>query len=399
MTEDSVHTSDIILRESRAIATADVSFAMASTGQDIPQPETGPKKHVRPAKSMNNPNLMTQQFLNMDSIDVTDTHWHAVPIWKQTSIENWAVQPPITKVRNVFQMLDMRFYHFFGVPTHDLVSHDSTNAAHRITYDENIIGQYTMLRFKGANITIGNFCITCERDGSGGIQILDNLIFEVQMIPVKTYSGDLENYGGLTDAPFSTYLSDLKEGFNFAVGPSAGAQYLSDYYFHATNDNKQKVYVYPMYKEWVMNNAPFKVQPADYSQKLYARVQEHGLMYRMYLRLVNMPQGTTTIKVKINYTAELHSYWDAMGFLEDAAGILPDHGAAVPTNLKQKEIHQLTKKRLFSLVQDHRGTIQPQDSEHRHPGKTQLESSSEVSGKKRVDPSQLTSSDLARILK
>lgn len=329
-----------IIRRSIALADATTTSDMAGTGADVPQPELTPAKSNVPAKLTDNLNLTTQIFMTLPAIDVTDGNWKGIPLWYQTKLTDYAIQPPKQELQRLVNPKEIRMDSFLGVASDLLLGTTSTDVNCRVTYSENRMDHFWTCKFKGFDITLGNFAMYIERDSSGGIQMKDDPVFEIQLVPIDNMASagmDNPDVFGKNNYPHTTYTTNLKEGLKVHVRHEAGIEFTQRHVYIARNENNQRHYSYQTYEEWMMNSLPPRCKDTDNAKNLPARPRLLTPMYRYWVRLMNAPRGLSNWRIHLAYTAELKSYWEGHQYLEDLIGIFPEYGSAYPGNFDIKE--------------------------------------------------------------
>nr|UBJ25953.1 hypothetical protein [Giant panda associated circular DNA virus] len=330
MTDDSVQ--EIALdRIRRATALADGIFEDC-TMSGVPQPELGPKTQTILAKVSHVPDLTTQVFMNMPTIDVSSGEWVAVPIWQQTKLKDYGLIIQ-REIETVYNPAALHFDNFLGCQSIELKGNSSIDRTNRQTHAENRIENFWFSKWKGTTIKLGNFALYIERDSSGGIQMRDNPIYEVQLVPIHDLGQSGKEkpvWSSQALGPVTTWTSDLSEGLTTHISVSSGLEFTQSHVKIAKMNSNDFVYVYRNVNEWLRSELPTHCNVSDNAENLQPVGRLEAPLYMMYIRLVNAPRGITNWKLTLSYTAQMTSHFEAWAYLEDYISVLPPYGTPFP---------------------------------------------------------------------
>lgn len=327
MNDDSLQeTAHVIVQRDIAQAEATTTGDNQDTEMSVPQPEIGPASTKVPTKLHSNVDVTTQIFDSSYGIEVTDGNWKHLPVWACGTIDGTTIG-----WKDIYSYAEMTFDQLLGVPLAGKHSTESTAASSKITYNQNGIAKFNIGRLKESHVKLGNFTVTIERDSSGGVQMKDEPIFEVQITPLKTLKRG--QYGDYPAYPSTTYLSTLKEGLTASFSVDSGLLHIHELVKRITVTGSPTRYWYQNMRDWLLNEEPAGVIPED---TLPARPQLNSPIYHYWIRMVNVPRGLSNIKIYLNYTCELQSHWYCTQYLEDLLPIFPYYGTVVPQAIQSK---------------------------------------------------------------
>lgn len=351
MTDDSLQ-ADVHTIVQRGIALADCSYGGEGDQTGPTMSDPAPASAIVPTKITSSADVMPQILRTMEHLDVTDGNWTQLPLYMGTHIDP---QTGSVSLEKKWSLRNFTMDSFLGVPNSADKGGSSVDKQCRVTYTQNNIGKYLMGRLKEVEVTLGNFMVTVERASSGGIQMKDNPMFQVQVCPIRSYhAGDSFANPGY---PNSTYLTDLKEGIKAAASFDSGLFYLNDlvYKYDSPNPPKIKLYTYGTLRDFIMNGYPDNIE--DRPKNLPPRVQMKSPLYRYWVRMVNVPRGVTDIKVYLSYTSQVRAHWFCTQWMEEALPLFPYMGGVIPAMDAARHIaHQYS----------------PRDIEHLHHTITEL---------------------------
>lgn len=343
------------------IANAICTFDNKSNKMAVPQPEVKIGTSVVPTKLNENPDLLTQIFIgSMDHIDVTDGNWHPLPIW-QNSVLNF--QSGLTTTTNQYDYRTIAMDQRLGIPAIGLRSFQGSIQNARTTFTKNRIENYNMGRIKSSSITLGNFMFTIEKDSTGGIQMKDQPVFEIQCVPVLNFNPGDEL--GALEYPVTTYTSTLAEGITTSIDVSSGLFFLDSLELKTTSVSGKEFYWYQTFSEWMLSYLPSGVNPRP--PNLAPRPRLNSPIYKYYIRMVNIPRGVSNIKATLGYTAHMKTHWYCCQWEEEKIGILPPLGTAVPSAMFTS---RLSNEQFLQYV---RRTQTPQQSSSAGTGEHEYE--------------------------
>lgn len=229
------------------------------------------------------------------TIDVTDGKWHDVILYKGRYVGNdspnvqfYTDNPGLVPV-NVF----------LGIPHKE----DKYVDPFDVTYSGDMSIHYQFHRINHIKFTCRNFCVVVERDTSGGVQIMDDLIFEVRRIYHYTPG---ETVTGIPQSSITSTLADLNKGLSIDIPLfNVGWLHRDDMYYqkNITQNAKSEIYVaYYLLAHLV-----------DQGNSMNSLMLPKTPFYGYQIRCLNLPAGLTNIKVNLGYITEVKSQVSHLG--------------------------------------------------------------------------------------
>lgn len=291
MTDDSTELSNAIAKDT-ALAEATTITAMTDTSNLQNQP-TSHYQHIDTKPDAISSDVYIQG--KAPNIEITDGKWKDLILYRVRNVSSKTPNGIITS--DIPGLIPCNY--LLGIP------HDEDNYvdAYAPTYSGDYLGHYLWFKFNYIKFSLKNFMVLVERDTSGGIQLLDDVVFEVRRIynksPGAINEGEPENLVTHT-------LSDLKKGLGMEI-PFTQIGYVS----------KEDL----TYKQEITQGA-IKQQYVGYfylSHLIVPANLEHALMlpnfpqWHYQLRAINLPAGLSNIRVYLSYVWQLHSNVNAIG--------------------------------------------------------------------------------------
>lgn len=291
MTDDSTELSNAIAKDT-ALAEATTTPVMANT-QNLQNQPTAHKQHLDTKPDVISSDCYIQG--KAPNIEITDGKWKDVIIWRLKNVSGKT--PNSVYTSDIPGLLPCNY--LLGIPH----AEDKYDDAYAPTYSGDYLGHYLWFKINKIKFSCKNFMVLVERDTSGGIQLLDDVVFEVRRIynksPGEINAGEPENLVTHT-------LSDLANGLGMDV-PFTQIGYVS----------KEDL----TYKQEISTGA-VKNQYVGYfylSHLIAPGNLEHALMlptfpqWHYQLRAVNLPAGLSNVRVFLSYVWQLHTNVDAVG--------------------------------------------------------------------------------------
>lgn len=334
MTDDST-TGHITIQKATALATAEMATAQQSTTPDVLPTKTDlPPKlveatatctRIQKGKPQEHDGTWQQlTFHNMKGIDAK-----GMEIWGQD-----------------YHLTNVYLNEYMGIPWVDFAS-DSTNKVYQATYSGDNLK--TFFYFKPLNLeaTFKDFCLYIERDGTGGIQLVDDIVWQVRKMYMKWNTLSTEEYGDTIEMT----KSDLNKGLK-VTQPIKCVGWLPRSELFATTKNNttnKDVYVYQQLYSLIANiggNKPYRLYLPEPP-------------YCWFIRALNLPTTSNT-KYYLSFTTTIVGTWLAKGKPQSniITGVLPYAGQPKTTqdkiehekHDKEDETNKKKVKRLEATV-------------------------------------------------
>lgn len=213
MTDDTTETH-IIFQRSLALADATSFSDMADTNPIQNQP-VAHHQHWD-----TKPDSVTSEVYihgKMQNIEVTDGKWKDLPLYMLKYVTGKSPNQTSTSV--IPGALPCNY--LLGIPH----AEDKYIDAYSLTYSGDYMGHYLWFKLNHLKFQMKNFMVLVERDTSGGIQLLDDIVFEVRKIYVKT-PGDIND--GEPENLITHTLTDLKRGIGMDIPISQTGYFCRD---------------------------------------------------------------------------------------------------------------------------------------------------------------------------
>lgn len=286
MTDDS--TSDIggYLRD---IALADCTFGETPKENINMSTEPTAKKTAIPEK-LNHVVLQTCMRQKMPPIELTDGKWKDLLLFQNLYVDTKGTK----QLKNTDSMGAIPMNYFLGIPHEENKYIDPLDA----TFTGDCVADYTHIKINKLGVACKNFVCLVERDASGGIQIMDNLIFEVRRL--YQTSPNTEVNDGIPENSVTQVLSDLTNGLAIDIPMfSVGFLNKSDlvYDIAVTEANVKQNYNAYYYLSHMVSNGNL----------------DNALMIPEYpfwhyqIRCINFPAGVSNVKLVLSYIIELYA--------------------------------------------------------------------------------------------
>lgn len=336
MTDDSQVNNTTYLRD---LALADCTFN-TSMGDTSTTFTDSPAKRVKLAEKLQHVSLTNCYRQRLPHIDVTDGKWQQLPIFSNKYVEE--KNPNADGLAFHIGLIPCNY--FMGVP-HDENKYADANSA---TYTGDTACNYYFHKFNSINVTLKDFLLLVERDTSGGIQIMDNPIFEVRKQYYNAWGEPLPD--GIATGMITQKLSDLNSGLSMDVPfNSKGYIHHRSLYFPQAIEDKttNKKIFYASY--WYMSHL-FNLGNITNGYM----VPTHP-PWSYQIRLLNTPAGLTNVKIYLSYYTEMHTHMDCIGKnFKNKIQVLPyygatdivmaDEGATIEQIMKKREKESLKKQ-------------------------------------------------------
>lgn len=291
MTDDTTETH-IIFQRSLALAEATTGRAMADSSNLGGVPVAHKQKIDTKPDHVN-----SDIYINgkQETIEVTDGKWKDLWLWR---LRNVSASSANNEYKSDIAGVIPANY-LLGIPH----AEDKYDDAYSVTYSGDYLGHYTWFKINHVKFMMKNFMVLVERDASGGIQLLDDIVFEVRKMynkaPADINDGEPQNLVTQT-------LTDLKAGIGMEVPFTQIGYFSKDDICYMQEISKGAVknqYVGYYYLSHLMgignmDNCLFLPQSP---------------LYHYQIRALNLPAGLSNIKVYLGYVWSLSSNVDAIG--------------------------------------------------------------------------------------
>lgn len=228
-------------------------------------------------------------------IDITDGKWHDIQVWKGRYVGNNSPssvyetdQPGLVPI-NVF----------LGIPHKE----DKYVEPFDATYSGDIAIHYLFHKINNITFTMRNFCVVVERDTSGGVQLMDDLIFEVRRIYHNTPG---ESTFAIPESSITSTLSDLNKGLSINIPlHTVGYLHKEDLYYQKkiVLNGKEQIYVAYFMLAHIVESG----------NTMNSLILPQHPFYGYQIRCINLPAGLTNIKVNLGYVTDIKSNITSLG--------------------------------------------------------------------------------------
>lgn len=217
-------------------------------------------------------------------LDLTDGAWNF--------ISSGAGFDPTGTLKSSSGILDQQLDTLLG-----LIPATASNAS-TFTSSGDILANYNWFKLCGYKLSLINFMVVVERDSSGGVQFLDEPVFQIRRL--YTIAADQAiTVGNTVPLPLTVTTTDLQKGIHLHV-PTHTQGWLHGKNFQRTSGD---YYTVRQFCQSVFNGG------ADVNSmgRLICEVPN----YYIGIKLANAPT-LTNIKVTINYRVRVEGYWKCM---------------------------------------------------------------------------------------
>lgn len=249
---------------------------------------------------------------NQVPIDMTDGLWHDIPIIKY----QLNVSGTISTAEVIWNIPMNIFLGLLG--QYDVTTEAGSNNIMRSSDRE--LQSYIYFKLKQISQKFKNFNIFVERDESGGLQIQDELIFQVRKVYFTRW-GQSTTIADTTSFSLSDLSTGIGSNFIFDTkGWITGDQFIS------TGSSYQ-----PLSTIITTTQENFRIFPETVS-------------YKWQMRLANF--GTfTNVVVWMSYISEITANWEAMSKSIATNNILPNPYSTTSMFILKENDENVTKKR------------------------------------------------------
>lgn len=289
MTDDTSESHNIV---QRSLALADCTFNNNNMAEqnvvDLAQ-----SNHQKEAVYTNHTNKTVQFFTHAAQIEVTDGLFKVVQLCKIWDLDSQKKETYTNK-----DFLD-------EIPVNYLLGIENerghlTNDIYEPTISGDTLRHFNHFKLNWIKVSLENFSITAERDASGGIQIMDELIFEVCQFTRENYG--INYNSAILNDPTARKKTNLKTGIQHTFDfTTLGWICRDDMIFQDTNGDTPPLAIHRYY--WLQNI----IGPHARSGILVANEPMCGWA----LRLLNGPIGVSNIRLFLNFTTSITSNWTA----------------------------------------------------------------------------------------
>lgn len=321
MTEDSTNNNAF----AQGVACADQEIGETMT--EIVNPSTTVQSdHNQALPGETNINISLSR--HMDPIAV-DNDWFALPVWHGWRTLNGEKGVTVHEGQ-IHCWKDIPIGYLAGMnhaneaPTEAQLTQPPTAAKNAIRYCDTTIDYYAWNKLNNASLELKNFLVTIERDTSGGVQVKDNLVFEVMFLPTlptdQSMQVDQTKLKPIFFESGNVTQTDLKNGITVPMNIHSDWGIAADFYYASNAVNGQK-WVHRALWEWCFRSYGTPVDPilkvldtsADFNKRIafVPRTATCSLYSLIFMRCINLPT-MTNVKVNLTYQAELKANWTAM---------------------------------------------------------------------------------------
>lgn len=279
-------------------------------------------------------NITTSVSSWMRNIEITAGTWFQLPIM---DARYTTTQSTFVDNQKVLCMKDIPVTYLAGMPhindTDLAVTNQSAIIDTSVTkmFGDQSLRFFAWNKWNGSQIHLTDFLVTVERDASGGVQMKDNLMFEIMDLPVladgNTQSGEINE-----DSPFliptvltqrdgNFKMTDLSKGLHYKLAGSSGWGIPTDFIStaigaSATNPRWRS----RLFWEWHSKSSVNNVEPVygiydPNDSPNIGLIPRHISLdfpyFVRYIRCINVP-AVTNIKIFLSYRWELVSQWQGM---------------------------------------------------------------------------------------
>lgn len=291
MTDDTTETH-IIFQRSLALAEATSGNSMADNNP-IDNAPVAHKQHIDTKPD----HISTETFITgkQESVEITDGKWKDLYLYRLRGITS---SSPNQMLRSDNAGL-IPVNYLLGIPH----AEDGYVDAYSATYSGDYLGHYLWFKINKIKFSMKNFIVLVERDASGGIQLLDDIVFEIRKIynktPGSTNEGEPQNLVTHT-------LTDLKKGITMEI-PFTQIGYFQKedliYKQEITQGAVKRQYVGYYFLSHLMG-----IGNAD--NVLFIPKTP---LFHYQIRALNLPAGLSNIRVFMNFVYEINTQVDAIG--------------------------------------------------------------------------------------
>lgn len=267
--------------------------------------------------------------MQIPQIDVTDRKWHTLMFGAEVVRTKDGM---VEMIANNIGTINLGM--LMGIPPQQV-----TEAAHLYipTFSGDEVRNYNFFKFKGFTFSWRNFAITVERDTSGGIQMLDDIVFQVR----KRYQNlGYGNNASDIEEPMTVNLTDLNKGMQITLPLTQKGWIFHGELLYSLKGEDMKNYI-SYYEVAHLLDAEGNFGEAS--------VWADFPLYNLEIRAMNLPVGVSNIKVYLNAVCEWKTEMYCLGKGYLSTLILPregDQGTAKGNTLTQKEFVNGRKRKL-----------------------------------------------------
>lgn len=236
------------------------------------------------------------------NLDVITGNWYVLPIWYGTYTDN-STTIPTTTSNYIWSWENLPINYLMGelhLEEYNTYTQGEAPFDQRILPSDGILKYHPYCQLLGAKIHLKNFMMTIERDSSGGVQMKDEPVFEIQDLP--TYYAT--NYFAATPGTIAACLSGnvkqstLKDGITIPIDLSTNVTTINNLQFidHSTS---QALFIKDWVRNDVVNTGYWPIVP-----------RLNSVPHLTSLRMINTP-AATNIKAFLSYEIELEATWHA----------------------------------------------------------------------------------------
>lgn len=168
-------------------------------------------------------------------------------------------------------------------------------------YSSNKVAQYAWIKFKKLTVSLKNFMFTVERDATGGIQALDEPIFEIR----KSFSTEPNSVDELAFGGQRFTLADMQKGIHINIPFTQIGWYASGQLWSETAG----VVTYRTLDQ--MLNFPTNLSTLPGQEPTQVLFCHDTPNFFIEMRQLNFP-ALTNIRLNMNYTWEASAIVDVM---------------------------------------------------------------------------------------
>lgn len=311
--DDSTTLSNIIQRD-----LANSTAEMSENNESV-QPMTGPSHQkivTRPNKTIITTSMERPAIA---SIDVSDGNWKILPIWNGTSfagaspdITDPSLFTSITTNSDMFTLGEIPMNYFEGRKA-DADDGNSVNTM-IMTSGNDELQTYDYNKLHKVWSKLKNFAIFLERDTSGGLQMKDNLVFQVAKFYLAPAT--IGNWGPTSTIATTRFndvvVSDLSKGLfmeqNFTMDNLMGISWYQNTSHAAivsTTTGSTDYWAYNTLRYMLINGNVTGTQPYTTFGRFESPLFQWGI------RVLNWPSETTNMKISLRYMQEIGAEYEA----------------------------------------------------------------------------------------
>lgn len=291
MTDDSTELSNVITKQ-HALAEATTIQTMT----DKQNLQNQPVAHNQQVDTK--PDAITTDCYIQGKapvIEITDGTWKDIILYRIKNVTGKSSKA--LQQSDVAALIPMNY--LLGIPH----AEDKYDDAYSLTYSGDYLGHYLWFKLNSVKFTSKNFMVLVERDTSGGIQLLDDVVFEVRRIYNKS-PGEINN--GEPENLITHTLSDLSTGLGMDV------PFMQIGYFGREELTfKQEISTGAVKNQYVgYFLLSHLIAPGNLEHSLMLPTTPH---WHYQIRAINLPAGLSNVRVFLSYVWQVHSNVSAIG--------------------------------------------------------------------------------------